>query len=126
MRPRFIEIRRKAGLANQIDSIIRYKLKFLPISLDMKLIQVVPEEVLYYEVSEKFADRGKLIFEIKTTKDGNNRLVIYTAFDYKHGKGAVRKIFMVASKRNADNLPSTIQLPVAYFFCCASIFLSIS
>ncbi len=92
MRPRFIEIRRTVGLANQIDSIIRYKLKFLPISLDMKLKQVVSEEALYYEVSEKFADRGKLIFEIKSTKDGNNRLVIYTAFDYKKGNGAITKI----------------------------------
>ncbi len=93
LRPYFIEIRRTAGMANQIDSIIRYKLKFFPVSLDMKLKQVVPQEILYYEVSEKFADRGKLIFEIKSTKDGNNRLVIYTAFDYKKGNGAITKIF---------------------------------
>ncbi|UCE43382.1 MAG: hypothetical protein JSV17_17445 [Candidatus Aminicenantes bacterium] len=93
MRLRFVEITRQAGLSNQIGSIIRYKIKFLPLSLDMKLKQVVPEKVLYYEVSEKYADRGKLIFEIKPTKDGNNRLVIYTSFDYKKGKRAIGKIF---------------------------------
>ena len=59
----------------------------------MKLTRVVPDEVLYYEVSEKYADRGRLIFEIKPTEDGNNRLVIYTSFDYKKGKMAVSKIF---------------------------------
>jgi flavin-dependent dehydrogenase len=93
MRLRFVEITRQAGLANQIGSIIKYKIKFLPLSVDMKLKQVVPKKVLYYEVSEKFADRGKLIFEIKPTKDGNNRLVIYTSFDYKKGKRALGKIF---------------------------------
>ncbi|TET88901.1 MAG: hypothetical protein E3J46_04145 [Desulfobacteraceae bacterium] len=59
----------------------------------MHLKRVVPEEVLFYEVSEKFVDSGKLIFEIKPTKDGNNRLVIYTAFDFKRGRGVGTKIF---------------------------------
>ena len=90
---RFIEIMRTSGLPNQSDSTIRYKSNLLPIALDMHLKRVVPEEVLFYEVSEKFADRGKLIFEIKPTKDGNNRLVIYTAFDFKRGSGVGTKIF---------------------------------
>ncbi len=93
MKLRFIEIERMAGLPNQLGSIIRYKLKFLPVSVDMKLKGSVPGKILYYEVSEKFADRGKLIFEIKPTKEGNNRLVIYTAFDFKKGKGAFMKTF---------------------------------
>jgi flavin-dependent dehydrogenase len=92
MRLRFVEIMQKAGLSNQIGSSIKYKIKFLPLSIDMKLKRVIPDEFLYYEVSEKYADRGKLIFEIKPTKDGNNRLVIYTSFDYKKGKRAVGKI----------------------------------
>jgi len=93
MKLRFVEIMQKAGLSNQSGSIIRYKMKFLPIWMDMKLKRVVSEEVLYYEVSEKFADRGKLIFEIKPTEDGNNRLVIYTAFDFKKGNGIFTKTF---------------------------------
>jgi hypothetical protein len=59
----------------------------------MKLKQVVQEKVLYYEMSEKFADRGKLVFEIKPTEDGNNRLVIYAAYDFKKGNGVFSKIF---------------------------------
>ena len=93
MNLRSIEIKRISGKPNQKDSIIRYRLKFLPISVDMNLKQVVPEKVLYYEVSEKFADRGKLVFEIKPTEDGNNRLVIYTAYDFKKGSGIFSKIF---------------------------------
>ncbi len=93
MRLRFVEIFRKTGFANQIDSIIRYRLKFFPVSLDMNLKRVIPEEVLYYEVSEKYADKGKLVFEIKPTEDGNNRLVIYTSFDFKRGKRIISKIF---------------------------------
>ena len=93
MNLRAVEIKRLIGNPNRIGSIIRYRLKFLPLSVDMKLRQVVPEKALFYEVSEKFADRGKLVFEIKKTEDGNNRLVIYTAYDYKRGKGVVSRIF---------------------------------
>jgi hypothetical protein len=92
MKLRFVEITQKYGLSNQIGSIIRYKMKFLPIGLEMKLVRAIPNEFLYYEVTEKYADRGKLIFEIKPTEDGNNRLVIYTSFDFKKGKGALAKI----------------------------------
>ncbi len=93
MKLRFIEIIRTEGLANQIDSVIRYRLKTFPVTVDMKLKQAVPEKVLHYEVSEKFADRGKLVFEIKPTEDGNNRLVIYTAYDFKKGRGVFSRIF---------------------------------
>ncbi len=93
MKLRFVKIVQKAGKSNQIGSIIRYKLRFLPLGMDMELTRVIPHEFLYYEVTEKYADRGKLIFEIKPTEDGNNRLVIYTSFDYKKGKHAFAKIF---------------------------------
>jgi flavin-dependent dehydrogenase len=93
MNLRFVEIRRTYGNPNQIGSIIRYRLKFLPVSVDMTLKQAVPEKALFYEVSEKFADRGKLVFEIKQAEDGNNRLVIYTAYDYKKGNSLFSKLF---------------------------------
>jgi flavin-dependent dehydrogenase len=95
MKLRFVDIMRTEGLPNQMDSIIRYKLKFIPVSVDMHLKRVVTDRVLYYEVSEKFADRGKLVFEIKPTDDGNNRLVIYAAFDFKKGTGMISKIFWI-------------------------------
>lgn len=93
MKLRFIEISRIEGLSNQIDSIIRYRFKFFPVTVAMKLKRMVPNEVLLYEVSEKFADRGKLIFETKPTEDGNHRLVIYTAYDFKKGRGVFSRIF---------------------------------
>lgn len=92
MRFRFVEIERTKGVPNQINSVIRYRLKFFPLSVDMCLKQVVPEKLLYYEVSEKFADNGKLLFEVKPTEDGNNRLVIYASFDFKKGSGLFSRI----------------------------------
>ena len=92
MKLRFVEIMQKSGLSNQIGSTIRYKMKFLPIGLEMKLVRVIPNEFLYYEVTERYADRGKLIFEIKPTEDGNSRLVIYTSFDFKRGNWILTKI----------------------------------
>jgi flavin-dependent dehydrogenase len=93
MNLRFIEIKRMSGMPNQLGSVIRYKLKYLFVYVDMELKRMVPEKVLYYELSEKFADRGKLVFEIKPTEDGNNRLVIYAAFDFKKGKGPFMRVF---------------------------------
>jgi hypothetical protein len=93
MNLRAVQINRISGDSNQIGSIIRYRLKFLPVSVDMTLKQAVPGKALFYEVSEKFADRGKLVFEIKQTEDGNNRLVIYTAYDYKKGNTIFSKMF---------------------------------
>jgi flavin-dependent dehydrogenase len=99
MNLRSVRIRRISGEPNELDSIIRYSLKFFPVWVDMKLIQMVPNRVLFYEVSEKFAERGKLIFEIKQTEDGNNRLAIYTAYDFKKGKGVFSKIFWWVFRR---------------------------
>ena len=57
--------------------------------------------MLVYEVSEMFVRRGKLIFQIAPTKDGNSRLAIHTAFDFKRADipragrfgGATRMLF---------------------------------
>ena len=93
LRLRFVDIVRTSGLPNQPDSTIRYKSNLLPATLDMNLKRVVPEELLSYEVSEKLVDRGKLVFEITPTQDGNSRLVIYTAFDFKRGRRVGSRIF---------------------------------
>jgi hypothetical protein len=93
MNLRAVQIKRISGNPNQVGSIIRYRLKFLPVSVDMTLKQAVPGKALFYEVSEKFADNGKLVFEIKHTEDENYRLVIYTAYDYKKGSTIFSKLF---------------------------------
>ncbi len=43
--------------------------------------------------SPLFTRNGKLIFDISPTRDGNNRLVVYTAFDYRRGNTVLTKVF---------------------------------
>jgi len=38
---------------------------------------------LLYQVDERLAHDGKLIFNVAPTKDGNRRLAIYTSFDLR-------------------------------------------
>lgn len=86
LRLRFVDIKRVSGLPNQTGFIVRYGLRILPVSMDIRLIQAIPEKVLLYEPAELFTKQGKLLFDITPTQDGNNRLVLYTAFDFKKGK----------------------------------------
>ncbi len=88
---RFIEVKGLSGKPNEVDSVIGYHLCLLGLLLQMRLTKVRHHHTLYYSVDEKFADRGKLIFDINTTKDGNSSLVIYTAFDYKKGSGLLTR-----------------------------------
>ena len=47
-------------------------------------------ETLLYQLDGRLADHGKLIFNVAPTKDGNSRLSIYAAFDYKKGRRPAR------------------------------------
>jgi len=82
---RFVKVRRIQGSPNEVGSVVRYQGWPSALALDMSLERVVPDRGLYYRVSEELADRGKLIFDVNRTKDGNSRLVIYTAFNFKKG-----------------------------------------
>ena len=93
LRLRFVDIKRISGLPNQTGFIVRYGLGILPISMDIRLIQAIPEKALLYEPAELFTKQGKLLFDITPTKDGNNRLVLYTAFDFKKGKTPWARMF---------------------------------
>lgn len=90
---RFVDVRRTSGLPNQAGAVVSYSLKKLPVSMDIRLVQTIPGKALLYVPSELFATRGKLLFDISPTKDGNNRLVIYTAFDFRKGNNFFSKIF---------------------------------
>ena len=83
---RFLDVRRISGRANDAGSVVRYSLKGLPVRMDIRLSRSIPARSLFYEPDELFSKNGKLIFDIAPTKDGNNRLVIYTAFDFKQGR----------------------------------------
>ena len=93
LRLRFVAVRRISGSPGQVGTVIRYSLGRLPISMDVRLVRAIPDKALLFEVQEVFSDRGRLLFDITPTKDGNNRLVIYTAFDFKRGRDTAAGIF---------------------------------
>ncbi len=90
---RSLEIKRISGLPNEVGSVIEYNAKLISMTLRMRLTSVVPDRALLYAVDEKFADRGKLVFDIERTKDGNWGLVLYAAFDFKRGKRLIGRIY---------------------------------
>lgn len=86
---RFLDVKRVFGPPNQEGSIVQYRLKNTPVAMDICLEQSIPGKTLFYKPSELFASNGILLFDIAPTKDGNNRLVVYTAFDFKKGSNPV-------------------------------------
>ena len=82
---RFVEVRRIEGKANEVGAVVRYRQNSTGWFIDLRLSRRVGTSVLVYEVSETFAKRGTLIFQIAPTEDGNSSLAIYTAFDFKKG-----------------------------------------
>ena len=89
---RFIEVRRIEGLPNQAGSVIRYKIPLVGLAAELRLARRVGSETLLYEFDERLADHGKLIFNVAPAKDGNSRLSIYAAFDYKKGSGFADRV----------------------------------
>jgi len=90
---RFVDVKRVSGEANEEGSIIRYSIPLVGFSVDMRLTKSIINKGLYYEVSDKYVDKGKLIFGINPTKDGNCSLIIYGAFDFKTGTGFTSRLF---------------------------------
>jgi hypothetical protein len=84
---RFVEVRRIQGESNEVGSVIRYRLPLAGFGAELRLTKRVGLETLLYQLDGRFADRGKLIFNVAPAKDGNSRLSIYAAFDYKRGRG---------------------------------------
>jgi hypothetical protein len=90
---RFVDVKRVTGKANEVGSVIRYKARPFGLSLELVLARAMSNRTLLYEVGDKFADHGKLIFDVNPTRDGNNSLLIYTAFDFKKGRLLPGKVF---------------------------------
>jgi flavin-dependent dehydrogenase len=90
---RFLDVKRIAGSPNAVSAVVRYRLKGMPLAMDIRLARSIPSRTLLYEPGELFSQNGKLIFDIAPTRDGNNRLVIYTAFDFKRGKTLAGRLF---------------------------------
>jgi hypothetical protein len=98
---RWVEVRQIQGAPNQVGSVIRYRIPPLGLGAELRLTKRVGFETLLYQVDERLSEHGKLIFHLAPTMDGNSRLSVYAAFDYKRGKrfasrvlwGGVRALF---------------------------------
>ncbi len=89
---RFIDLAQIEGIPNQKGSAIRYRVPWIGLEAELRLTRRVGAETLLYQADEKLVDRGKLIFDIAPTKDGNRRLAVYAAFNYKKGRGIASRI----------------------------------
>ena len=88
---RFIDMQQIEGTPNEVGSVIRYRVPCVQLTAELRLTRKVDSKTLLYEADEKLVDRGKLIFDIAPTKDGNRRLAVYAAFDYKKSKRIVSR-----------------------------------
>jgi len=89
---RFVDIRQVQGVPNQVGSVIRYRIPFVGLGAQLQLTKRVGLETLLYQVDERLVEHGILIFNVAPTNGGNRRLSIYTAFDYKRGKGFAGRV----------------------------------
>jgi len=89
---RFVDVRQVQGVPNQVGSVLRYRIPFVGLGAQLRLTRRVGLETLLYQADERLVHHGKLIFNVAPTKDGNRGLSIYTAFDYKRGKGFAGRV----------------------------------
>ncbi|MDP2645027.1 MAG: hypothetical protein Q8P24_08815 [Desulfobacterales bacterium] len=83
---RFVSVRHIRGEPNQAGSVIRYRIPLIGLGTEMRLTRRVGSGTLLYQLNEQLSHRGKLVFNVAPTRDGNNRLTIYAAFDYIRGR----------------------------------------
>ena len=95
---RFINIRQVHGEPNEAGSVIGYRIPFVRLGAKMRLTKRVGLETLLYQADERLVDHAKLIFNVTPSKDGNRRLSIYTAFDYKRGKGLASRMMWKSAR----------------------------
>ena len=90
---RFIHATQTRGTPNQPGSVIQYRFPLLRLAAELTLTKRVRNETLLYDADKGLVDGGRLIFSISPTGDGNRRLAIYAAFDYKKGTNAASRLF---------------------------------
>jgi len=89
---RFVDVRRIQGVPNQVGSVIRYRIPLVCLKAELHLTKRVGLETILYQLDERLSDHGKLVFSVAPTKDGNSKLSIYAAFDYKRGKSFLGRV----------------------------------
>ena len=92
-RPRFVEVRRVKGRANEVGSVVRYKLPVRRLSFHVELVRVLPRRRLMYRVRDGFARGGPLLFDLDRKGPGCYTLSIYVVFDFPKGRTPFEQIF---------------------------------
>jgi flavin-dependent dehydrogenase len=88
-KPRFIDIRRISGEANQPGSIIRYNIFPNSMSFSLRLLKVIPGEHISYEIMDGFGRGGIFFFKIEALEknleviEGEYMLSIYVGFNFR-------------------------------------------
>ncbi len=86
LRPRWIRIRRIAGVPHEPGCAIQYEIFFRRLSFTLVLERVIDGHLAVYRVRDGFAQGGVLIFEIETLNPETCALSIYVAFNFTRGR----------------------------------------
>ena len=88
---KFMNVTRIAGEPNKEGSVLQYRINLLRLSINLNLANAENNQYLVYEANSKTFDNGRLIFDVRKTRDGNSSLVVYASFDFKKGRTFVGK-----------------------------------
>jgi len=97
--PRFINVHRTAGEANQVGTIIRYDLALGGLSFDVSLDRIIPGRYLLYRILNGFGRGGVFAFDIDRKKPGVSLLTTYVGFNFPRGKGPLGRLGWVLWRR---------------------------
>ncbi|MEE9190520.1 MAG: hypothetical protein V3U16_07090 [Candidatus Neomarinimicrobiota bacterium] len=95
---RIINVRQIRGTPNEVGSMIRYSVPVIGLRMELRLTKKVGLGTLLYHVDERLMEDGKLVLNVAPTSDGNNKLSIYAAFNYKRGKNFWSRIIWGSGK----------------------------
>lgn len=85
--PRFLRVRRTAGVANQVGTTIHYDITPSWLSFNVALEKLVPGRYLLYRILDGFGRDGIFALDIDRLKPGVSLLTIYVGFDFVKGNG---------------------------------------
>ena len=92
-RPRWVQIRRIAGVPDAPGCVIRYEVVDRRFSFSLVLEQVVGGHLAVYRVRDGFAAGGVLIFQTEKLSEEVSALSIYVAFNFLRGRTWVTQPF---------------------------------
>jgi hypothetical protein len=90
--PRFIQVRRTAGTANEVGCTLRYDVTPSWLSFSVVLEKLVQGRYLLFRVVDGFARGGTLAFDVDSFRPGVSLLSIYVAFDFPVGTTALSRL----------------------------------